>query len=90
MGALNNFANLFRKTSVAESIVLKVTEWKPKILTQLFSCEICKLFKNTYFCRTASGDYFSIGAPAQKGLAESSHLSTGQYFAKTFSTLSKI
>ena len=49
MGALNNFANLFRKTSVAESIVLKVAEWKPKILTQLFSCEICNLFKNTYF-----------------------------------------
>ena len=43
------FRKFHRKTPVLESRFDKVAGLSQETLTQVFSCEICKIFKNTYF-----------------------------------------
>ena len=66
IAALKNFAILSRKTCVAEYLFNKVAGMKVCIFikketpAQLFSCEYCEIFKNTYFeewqMRTTTSD----------------------------------
>ena len=55
IGVLENFANF---TPVLECFINKVAGLRPATLferdskTQVFFCETCKVFKNTYFKRT--------------------------------------
>ena len=51
---LKNFCSIHRKTPVSESLFDKVVglytcNFIKKTLTQMFFCEYCNIFKNTYF-----------------------------------------
>ena len=54
-GVLKNFANFSRKKLHWSLFLIKLQAWRPhatlskETLTQKFSCEISKIFKNTYF-----------------------------------------
>ena len=57
IGVSKNFGKSHRKTPVLESLFNKVAglsfvTLSKKPPTQVFSCEICETFKNTYFHRT--------------------------------------
>ena len=51
LGVLANYVNSTGKKSVLESFLInqKVNSIKKGISTQLFSCEVCKITKNTMF-----------------------------------------
>ena len=59
------FRNIHRKTPVLESFFNKVTDLQTP--TQVFSCEYCEIFKNTYFEEhlqtTASASVFLTRIP---------------------------
>ena len=53
-GVLKNFANFQENTCVRVSFLIKLQAEacnfiKNETLTQVFSCEFCKIFKNTFF-----------------------------------------
>ena len=48
----SKFCKFHRKTPVLESLYDKVALYYKKTPTQVFTCEICEIFKNTFFCRT--------------------------------------
>ena len=51
-----NFCKFHRKNPVLESLFIKILgqtcNFIKETLTQVFSCEICEIFKNTFFQRT--------------------------------------
>ena len=57
LDVLKNFCKFHRKTPVLETLFNKVAGLK-ETSTQVFSCENCKIFKNTFFLRNTSGGCF--------------------------------
>ena len=52
---LENFRKFHRKTLVFESLLIKLQAWRPlfkETPIQVLFCEICKIFKNTFYYRT--------------------------------------
>ena len=57
IGVLKNFAIFTGKHLCRSLFLIKLQCWRPATLlkrdsTQVFSCEYCKIFKNTFFYRT--------------------------------------
>ena len=46
----SKFCNTHRKTSVLESLLIKLQAWRLQ-KNQMFSCEYCKILKNSFFYR---------------------------------------
>ena len=61
---LKNFADFTGKHPFSSFFLIKLQAWRPATLlkktpAQIFSCEICRIFKNTYFqehLQTAASD----------------------------------
>ena len=56
---------------------------KKETLTQVFSCQLCKIFKNTFFYRTPPGDCFYLDMFCRKGALKNFANFTGKHACRS-------